>query len=80
MINFSEASERNKSPILKIIKIIFKESSHVLEIGSGSGQHAIHFGKQLPHLTWQPSDVPGNARRPVSASYSTHPNDQISVL
>ena len=54
---FSQACERNKAPILQHLKSIFCEQGHVLEIGSGTGQHAVYFAKQLPHLVWQTSDV-----------------------
>jgi len=56
----SEACERNKAPILEILKDIFGNSRDVLEIGSGSGKHALYFGQNLPHLTWQPSDLEEN--------------------
>lgn len=54
---FSEACERNKAPILEVLRGAFAATEHVLEIGSGSGQHAVWFGQHLPHLAWQPSDV-----------------------
>jgi hypothetical protein len=54
--SFSEACERNKGPILEILVDAFAHSRAVLEIGSGTGQHAVHFATHLPHLTWQPSD------------------------
>lgn len=52
----SEASERNRDPILAILKRVFKETRKVLEIGSGTGQHAAYFSAALPHLVWQASD------------------------
>jgi cyclopropane fatty-acyl-phospholipid synthase-like methyltransferase len=52
----SEACERNKGPILRILAEAFAHSHAVLEIGSGTGQHAVHFATHLPHLAWQPSD------------------------
>jgi hypothetical protein len=55
---FSEASERNRGPILAILKRVFKDTKRVLEIGSGTGQHAAYFAAELPHLVWQASDVP----------------------
>ena len=55
---FSQACENNKDPILSIISTIFSASTHLLEIGTGTGQHAVHFSKHLPHLTWQTSDQP----------------------
>ncbi|MGE5155408.1 MAG: DUF938 domain-containing protein [Bdellovibrio bacteriovorus] len=57
---YSEACDQNKAPILAVIASLFREASRVLEVGSGTGQHAVHFAAALPHLTWQTSDVPGN--------------------
>lgn len=53
---FSAASERNREPILRVLREFFADCSHALEIGSGTGQHAVHFAAALPHLTWQTSD------------------------
>jgi SAM-dependent methyltransferase len=53
----SEACERNKGPILEILAGAFAHSGNVLEIGSGTGQHAAYFAARLPHLIWQPSDT-----------------------
>lgn len=53
----SEACERNKEPIRKILAQAFAHSKKVLEIGSGTGQHALHFAAHFPHLVWQPSDT-----------------------
>jgi cyclopropane fatty-acyl-phospholipid synthase-like methyltransferase len=53
---FSEACERNKDFILDVLREEFAGCSTVLEIGSGTGQHAVHFARNLPGLTWQPSD------------------------
>jgi SAM-dependent methyltransferase len=57
---FSPACDRNRDPILAVLRNVLKDCRHVLEIGSGTGQHAVFFGKQLPHLIWQPSDLPDN--------------------
>jgi hypothetical protein len=57
---FSEASERNRAPILEVLKRLFAQSRRVLEIGSGTGQHAAYFAPELPHLVWQTSDVAEN--------------------
>ncbi|NOR70482.1 MAG: DUF938 domain-containing protein [Methylomarinum sp.] len=57
---FSQACENNKQPILQIIQTIFHQSNTVLEIGSGTGQHACYFAKNLPYLTWQTTDRPEN--------------------
>lgn len=53
---FALACERNRDPILAVLRTHFAESRRVLEIGSGTGQHAVHFAAALPHLVWQPSD------------------------
>lgn len=60
MLGFSEACERNKDPILDVLKDAFILCSNVLEIGSGTGQHAVYFGINLPHIQWQPSDLKEN--------------------
>jgi hypothetical protein len=57
---FSEASERNRGPILEVLKRVFSSNRLVLEIGSGTGQHAAYFAAGLPHLVWQASDVAEN--------------------
>ena len=57
---FSEASERNRAPILAVLKRVFADRRRVLEIGSGTGQHAAYFAPELPHLVWQASDVAEN--------------------
>ncbi|RDV25101.1 DUF938 domain-containing protein [Alteromonas aestuariivivens] len=55
---FSQACENNKEPILEQLRRLFVTSSKVLEIGSGTGQHAVHFAGHLPHLQWHTSDQP----------------------
>jgi len=55
-IPFSAACERNKDVILETIRPVLQHVKSVLEIGSGTGQHAVHFASALPHLVWQTSD------------------------
>jgi SAM-dependent methyltransferase len=55
---FSPACERNRDPILNVLREHFANRSRVLEIGSGNGQHAVHFAAAMPHLCWQTSDRP----------------------
>ena len=57
---YSESCERNQAPILEQLQTLFAGRRHVLEIASGTGQHAVYFGRALPHLSWQTSDLPGN--------------------
>src|ERR1700722_10404436 len=56
MLPFSEACERNKGPILEVLRVAFADRTQVLEIGSGTGQHAVHFAAHLAHLTWHPTE------------------------
>ncbi|MDT8319254.1 MAG: DUF938 domain-containing protein [Xanthomonadales bacterium] len=64
---FSPACERNREPIAEVLEKEFPASGDVLEIGSGTGQHAVYFSNRLPGLRWQPSDraehLPGLAAR-----------------
>lgn len=53
---YSESCEQNKMPILAVLQQFFTDLETVLEIGSGTGQHAVFFAKQLPHLTWITSE------------------------
>ena len=54
---FAESAEQNKEPLLEVLREVFANARQVLEVGSGTGQHAVYFSRELPHLTWQPSDV-----------------------
>jgi cyclopropane fatty-acyl-phospholipid synthase-like methyltransferase len=53
----SDACERNRGPILEVLRDRFADRRRVLEIGSGTGQHAVHFAAALPQVTWQTSDL-----------------------
>jgi SAM-dependent methyltransferase len=54
---FSEACERNKGPILDVLqRWLGGQAGVVLEIGAGTGQHAVHFARHLPQLNWQPTE------------------------
>ena len=54
---YSESCERNQEPILKILQEVLTKQQYVLEIASGTGQHAVYFGRALPHLSWQTSEL-----------------------
>lgn len=94
MLAFSEACERNKNPILGVLRGAFANCSSVLEIGAGTGQHAVHFARRLPQLVWQPTDRreclaglaarivaegPANLRRPVELDVSREPWPDIDA-
>ncbi len=60
MKQFAPACERNKDLILQVLQEVLPRSGTVLEIGSGTGQHAAWFAAGLPGLIWQPTDLPAN--------------------
>ncbi len=57
---FAESCAQNQGPILAVLEDVFADRRRVLEIASGTGQHAVHFSRALPHLTWQTSELPVN--------------------
>ncbi len=57
---FSEYADRNAAPILEVLRDELSAVSSVIEIGSGTGQHAARFAAALPHVQWQTSDLPEN--------------------
>ena len=94
MLPYAESCERNKGPILEVLRAAFADCKHVLEIGSGTGQHAVHFALAMPWLVWQPSEVadampalrkrifnegPSNLRAPVVLSVTETPWDVRKV-
>lgn len=60
---FSHACENNKQPILSVLQnylqqpLTLQKPLKIWEIGSGTGQHAVYFSQQLPHIQWQPTDL-----------------------
>ncbi len=57
---YSQACDNNKGPILEHLSKVFKNREQVLELGSGTGQHATWFAQHMPWLQWQPTDIPEN--------------------
>ena len=52
----AESTRRNRNPILEVLKKEIEGSKKILEIGSGTGEHAAYFSKKMPHILWQTSD------------------------
>lgn len=63
----SSAAQRNRAPILAVLQRVLPASGRVLEIASGSGEHAVYFARALPALVWQPSDRDSAARASIAA-------------
>ncbi len=64
---FSTACERNRAPILEVLRDVLPERGLVLEVASGTGMHAVHFAAALPGVTWQPTDQGADALGSVEA-------------
>ena len=63
----SESVSRNRDPILAVLRRVLPRSGSVLEVASGTGEHAVHFAAALPGLEWQPTDRDGDALRSIAA-------------
>ncbi|XP_067314308.1 methyltransferase-like 26 [Pseudorasbora parva] len=73
MLN-ATAADRNKDPILAVLKTRVKSDRHLtaLEISSGTGQHVIHFAEAFPNITWQPSEVEAQSISSIEAYRQYH--------
>ena len=63
----SPAAQRNRAPILDVLRRVLPDTGLVLEIAAGTGEHAAWFAQNLPGLTWQPSDPSPEARASIAA-------------
>jgi SAM-dependent methyltransferase len=63
----SPSVARNRDPILSVLRRFLPTTGMVLEIASGTGEHAVHFAAALPHLTWQPTDQDERALNSIAA-------------
>lgn len=61
------AASRNRDPILAVLARVLPGEGSVLEVASGTGEHAVHFARALPRLTWQPSDPDPAMRASIAA-------------
>jgi hypothetical protein len=75
-IPFSSAAERNQQPILDQLQVLFPQQGTVLEIGSGTGQHAAFLSRNLPGLIWQPTDREENLPG-LAACFAAEGNQRI---
>lgn len=73
---FSSAAERNRQPIFDQLRIFFPQQATVLEIGSGTGQHAVFFTENQPGLLWQPTDREENLAG-LQARFAAEGNENI---
>jgi hypothetical protein len=64
---YAPAVARNRDPLLEVLRDALPAAGLVLEIASGSGEHAVHMAAALPGLSWQPSDPDGGARASIDA-------------
>ncbi len=67
MKQHAPATERNREPIRDVLARVLPAHGTVLEIASGTGEHAVAFAAAFPHLTWQPSDPDATARASIAA-------------
>ncbi len=67
MKRHAPSAERNREPILSVLREVLPRRGTVLEVASGTGQHAVFFSRAFPELTWQPSDADPAARESIDA-------------
>lgn len=73
---FSQACANNQQPIAAELPALLTDARLVLEVGSGTGQHAVYFAPRLPHLQWQASDMPENLSG-IAAWFAAEPSANL---
>jgi SAM-dependent methyltransferase len=71
------ATRSNRDPLLAVLQRVLPEQGLLLEIASGSGQHAVFMAPQLPGITWQPSDPQADAVESIAAWRAKHPSANL---
>ncbi|MCA9600711.1 MAG: DUF938 domain-containing protein [Myxococcales bacterium] len=79
MRRHAPATERNREPILAVLRELMPPDGTVLEVSSGSGQHAAFFATHFPNLVWQPSDPDGPSRASIDAWCAEVPNVRPAI-
>src|SRR5262249_22612800 len=82
MKEHAPATERNRSFILDVLREVLPTAGVVLEIASGTGQHAVYFAEHLPGIVWQPSDGDPTALASIDAWRAdvAPPNERKAIL
>lgn len=76
-IRHAPAAQRNRAPILDVLRPLLPSSGLVLEVASGSGEHVAHFAGAFPDIAWQPSDPDAAARRSIAAWTAAESLDNV---
>jgi cyclopropane fatty-acyl-phospholipid synthase-like methyltransferase len=75
----SPSAERNKGPIAGVLQRVLPESGSVLEVSSGTGQHAVHFARAMPHHVWQPTECDAACLQSIAAWLATEKLENIKA-
>jgi len=79
-MTWSAAADRNKDPILDVLTRVLPEAASVLEIASGTGQHAAHFAAARPGWRWQPSDGDPRALATIASHVAALANVRAPIV
>lgn len=77
MKQHAPATERNRDPIAAVLAEELPQTGIVLEVASGTGEHAVHFAAAFPHLQWQPSDPDGDSLASIAAWREEYAGDNL---